>query len=573
VSVDLLTPLTPGLTPLLTPQLTPSDSQIPKTIAKQLIPKIERVAMSIDLQDPWTRTALPAIPGQRAAEAAAAALQDADSEESAQVEPLGSGWIAVTVVIGVMAALIALGGMVLSFRAVSTEMVPAFGARWAWLVPVVVDLTVFVFSGVDLVLSRLDMAHPLARWTVYGATGGTVWLNYSAGGSAAGRVAHVLMPAIWVVFVELMRHVVRRQVNLATGNRRQPIPAARWLLSPWPTLKLWRRMVLWRINSYPRALAQEKQRLGAVATAREVHGRLWRYRISPLTRLQINLGEIGASALRTDPTRGPAVSGPSDPASDSRTLMGGPAVGGPPASRTLEADPTEGPIEPDQIEALAVDPIEQPLPVPPRHRSVRESELLTAARQVERWRGSVSATRISRELGIGMPLATSLANALMDEERDLGAVSDGEPVPEPRMAYGADPDSQRGPVADGPSDSRTLTGGPSDPQRGPSHRTLSAVGSDPRTRTHAAETRTRGPVVLSAADPADPRWSEDTARIAREIIAQWRADGTVITRAAFLAELRERGGSASSQYKSALYAYAISPDLPGEDEPDEQVAS
>ncbi len=140
-----------------------------------------------------------------------------DIERAGQVEPLGAGWLTVTVVIGVMAALIALGGMVLSFRAVSTEMIPAFGARWAWLVPIVVDMTVFVFSGVDLVLARLDMSHPLARWTVYGATGGTVWLNYSAGGSVAGRVAHVLMPAIWVVFVELMRHVVRRQANLATG--------------------------------------------------------------------------------------------------------------------------------------------------------------------------------------------------------------------------------------------------------------------------------------------------------------------------------------------------------------------
>ena len=223
-----------------------------------------------------------------------------EPEFSGQVEPLGPGWLTVAVIIGIMAALIALGGMILSFRAVSAEMVPAFGARWAWLVPIVVDLTVFVFSGVDLVLARLDMSHPLARWTVYGATGGTVWLNYAAGGSAAGRVAHVLMPSIWVVFVELMRHVVRRQVNLSTASHREPIPAARWFLSPWPTLKLWRRMVLWRINSYPRALDQEKMRLGAVATAREMYGRFWRFRISPLTRLQINLGEVGAGDLRPE---------------------------------------------------------------------------------------------------------------------------------------------------------------------------------------------------------------------------------------------------------------------------------
>jgi hypothetical protein len=214
-------------------------------------------------------------------------------------DPLGAGWITVVIVVGIMAALIALGGMVLSFRAVSTEMVPAFGSKWAWLVPIVVDLTVFVFSGVDLVLARLDMAHPLARWTVYGATAGTVWLNYSAGGSAAGRTAHVLMPSIWVVFIELMRHVVRRQTNLATGSVREPIPAARWIVSPWPTLKLWRRMILWRQHSYTAALAMERTRLGAIATARQIHGPHWRGQVGPLMRLQINLGEADAAAVAT----------------------------------------------------------------------------------------------------------------------------------------------------------------------------------------------------------------------------------------------------------------------------------
>ncbi|WP_051451355.1 DUF2637 domain-containing protein [Actinospica robiniae] len=214
---------------------------------------------------------------------------------------LSGGWTVLTAITGLLAVYLALGGMTLSFRAVSAEMRPAFGA-WAWLVPVVADLSVLVFSGVDLVLEKLDMPHPLARWTVYGATFGTVYLNYTAGGDAAGRVAHVLMPSIWVVFIELMRHIVRRRVSLETGRRRDPIPAARWFLAPWPTAKLWRRMVLWRINSYTAALAAERRRLAAIAVVRETHGRAWRWRVSPLLRMQIAMGELGAEQLNAQIT-------------------------------------------------------------------------------------------------------------------------------------------------------------------------------------------------------------------------------------------------------------------------------
>ncbi len=215
-------------------------------------------------------------------------------------ERLGASWTAVTVVIGIMAAAIALGGMVLSFRAVSTEMVPAFGAQWAWLVPIVVDLTVFVFSGVDLVLARRGIPHPLARVTVYGATAGTVWLNYQSGAGAAGRVAHILMPSVWVMFIELMRHVVRHEAHLVGTSLREPIPATRWLLSPWPTLKLWRRMVLWRVNSYTVALGHERERLRRGAGLREQYGPLWRLRVSPLVRLELNLGPAAPGANGSD---------------------------------------------------------------------------------------------------------------------------------------------------------------------------------------------------------------------------------------------------------------------------------
>jgi Protein of unknown function (DUF2637) len=237
-------------------------------------------------------------------------------------EPLGRGWHHAIRAIGTMAALIGLGGMTLSFRGVSHEMIPAFGAHWAWLVPVVVDLTVFVFSGVDLVLNRLEMNHPLARWTVYTATAGTVYLNYEAGGNLPGRIAHILMPSIWVVFIELMRHVVRRLTGLANGTLREPIPAMRWLLSPWPTLKLWRRMVLWQTTSYRTALLQERTRLTRVAALREEHGPLWRWRVSALDRLSVALAEPATAPAALAATEQNAIT----PAVERPAAPGTPAV-------------------------------------------------------------------------------------------------------------------------------------------------------------------------------------------------------------------------------------------------------
>lgn len=232
-----------------------------------------------------------------------------ESTEDTAPAKLGRGWIAVCIIAGILAALIGLGGMVLSFRSVRTEMTGTFGT-WAWLVPVVVDLAIFAFSGVDLVLSRLEIGHPLARLTVYVATGGTVYLNASAQGGLAGKVAHVVTLLFWVLFTEIARHVVRALTGLATGNRRDPIPAARWVLAPRSTALLFRRMVLWRQHSYTDALTMERNRLGSIAVARSAYGRRWRSRVDPLIRMDIALGEMTPAAVRsalTTPTTDPQI--------------------------------------------------------------------------------------------------------------------------------------------------------------------------------------------------------------------------------------------------------------------------
>ena len=146
---------------------------------------------------------------------------------------------------------------------------------------------------------------------------------------------------------------------------------------------------------------------------------------------------------------------------------------------------------------------------------------------------------------------------------------DPDPVPPPHAPWAL---RTLGPITDGPTDgptdpwpvdpARTTTADPATtgPRRGPADN----APADPRTLTHALNGRTHAPVTVveRLSDPADPAWSEETATIAKAIITGWRADGTPITRNAFLAQLRQNGGAVASQHKSALYAYAIAPDLP-----------
>jgi len=131
------------------------------------------------------------------------------------------------------------------------------------------------------------------------------------------------------------------------------------------------------------------------------------------------------AAFASQPLPGPATSGPVQPSG----RAAGPALAAalaatqtvsPPAPANGQA-PGADTARPASGNGVRQDPphveFQAPPPLPPLpRRSVRESELLTAAREVERWRGQPSATRISRELGIGMALANSLVNALREEE-------------------------------------------------------------------------------------------------------------------------------------------------------------
>ncbi|TDC62989.1 DUF2637 domain-containing protein, partial [Actinomadura sp. GC306] len=175
------------------------------------------------------------------------------------------------------AGLAGLGGYG-SFASVRDVAEPWFGGQ-AWIVPAGVDLGILALVSVALLLEWLAMPMPALRWMAFAFTGATVWLNVSAAhGDATGMVMHAAMPILFITFIEAVRHAIRRRAGIAAGTVREGIPVARWLLAPWSTFRLWRRMVLWQITSYPRALTAEQRRRHALALLSEHYGRKWRTR-------------------------------------------------------------------------------------------------------------------------------------------------------------------------------------------------------------------------------------------------------------------------------------------------------
>jgi hypothetical protein len=238
-----------------------------------------------------------------------------------------------TTAVAVVAALVGvlgLLGFVNSFAAVMTAAEPSFG-RLAWSVPVGIDLGIAIFAALDIVLSRLDMRVKWLRLIPWVLTAATVYLNVASEHTAFGAIAHAVLPALWVIAVEIGAHVVKVRAGIEAGTRMDAIRASRWVLAPWPTAKLWRRMVLWEIRSYPTALHRERDRLLARTDLQDTYGTVaWRWKAPRRTRALYRLGELSPGAAKTG---GPSPEAPAVDSADRSAIEAGP-------SAPTEADPS-----------------------------------------------------------------------------------------------------------------------------------------------------------------------------------------------------------------------------------------
>ena len=129
---------------------------------------------------------------------------------------------------------------------------------FANVLPIGVDAGILVLLALDLLLTWIRIPFPLLRQTAWLLTAATIAFNGAAAWpDPIGVGMHAIIPILFVVSVEAARHAVGRIADITADRHMKGVRLTRWLLSPIPTFRLWRRMKLWELRSYDQVIQLE----------------------------------------------------------------------------------------------------------------------------------------------------------------------------------------------------------------------------------------------------------------------------------------------------------------------------
>jgi len=181
-----------------------------------------------------------------------------------------------------------------SYAAVRTLALHKGFGDFSYVFPIGVDVGIAVLLALDLVLTWLRIPFPLLRQTAWLLTGGTIVFNAaSSWGDPLAMAMHAIIPVLFVVVVEAARHAVGRMADITADRHMESVRLMRWLLSPVPTFRLWRRMKLWELRSYDEVVRLEQNRLVYRTHLRARYGRNWRRQAPVETLLPLKLAKYG----------------------------------------------------------------------------------------------------------------------------------------------------------------------------------------------------------------------------------------------------------------------------------------
>ncbi|MFB7594313.1 DUF2637 domain-containing protein [Streptomyces sp. NPDC056160] len=215
----------------------------------------------------------------------------APERDRQQLTPLQRRLIAGVALGGAAIALIGFIGSYAAVRALAEA--KRFGT-FALLFPIGLDAGILVLLALDMLLTWLRMPLGLLRQTAWLLTAATIAFNAAAAaGDPLAMGMHAVIPVLFVVVVEAARHAVGIAADISAAKHMESVRLSRWLLAPFGTFLLWRRMKLWELRSYDEVIALEQERLTERARLRREYGRRWRSRAPLPEVLALRLTRYG----------------------------------------------------------------------------------------------------------------------------------------------------------------------------------------------------------------------------------------------------------------------------------------
>ncbi|WP_329390724.1 DUF2637 domain-containing protein [Streptomyces sp. NBC_01351] len=207
--------------------------------------------------------------------------------------------IGVVVAGAVVIAGIGFAGSYSAVRALALK--KGFGS-FSLVFPIGIDMGICVLLALDLLLTWIRIPFPLLRQTAWLLTIATIAFNGAAAWpDPLGVGMHAVIPILFVVTVEAARHAVGRIADITADRHMEGVRITRWILSPIPTFKLWRRMKLWELRSYEQAVGMEQDRLIYQARLQARYGRSWRRKAPVEALMPLKLARIGVPLSQTAP--------------------------------------------------------------------------------------------------------------------------------------------------------------------------------------------------------------------------------------------------------------------------------
>lgn len=319
------------------------------------------------------------------------------------------------------AALIGIVGFAVSFDSVMLAAWPYL--YWAaWTVPVMVDLAIFVLTGLGLFMELHGLGARWIRAIPHGLALATLYLNTASQHTWFGRAVHAVGPTLWIVTVEIATFAVRRMVGLSDERRIEGLRRSLWLLRPWATWRIWRAMRVHQITTYAAALDREAARAAVAGRMRLAHGRLWRWRAPLAERIALRLdGRDPAGVAEILYTH-----------AQTAALLAGAQSSAPQSEDTAQEPdeaaklPAEQPAKPDEDQAPKPRAKRRRKPatrVPVRRTDaeVMQEAVALNAEVLAQTDTPVSVRKLISELHIGQPRAERIRAALLTADKPTPA--------------------------------------------------------------------------------------------------------------------------------------------------------